>query len=80
VPRGDTTIEGDGRGGYKVKGGGHLTGDARACAAFKACCSAHDLSLFCALTESAETDCATALRKVKQYATEAKVRRPAGCE
>ena len=79
-PSPDTTIESDGKGGYHVKGAGHLKGDAKSCAAFKACCTSRDLSLFCALTESAETQCATALHKVKAYAAEAKVRRPAGCE
>lgn len=79
-PPGDTTIESDGHGGYRVKGGSRLKGDAKSCTAFKACCASRELSLFCGLTEAAETDCAVALRKVKQYATEARVRRPVGCD
>jgi hypothetical protein len=77
---GGVTIEGDGKGGYRVRGGTKMKGDARTCAAYKACCSARDLSLFCGMLEATEKDCSSALQKVRSYASEAKIRPPAGCE
>jgi hypothetical protein len=77
---GDVTIEGDGKGGYRVRGGSQLKGSARACAAYKSCCSARDLSLFCSMLEATEKDCDAARQKVKSYAAEAKIRLPAGCD
>ncbi len=77
---GDVTIEGDGKGGYRVRGGSKLKGGARACAAYKSCCSSRDLSLFCSMLEATEKDCETATKKVKAYAAEAKIPRPAGCD
>jgi hypothetical protein len=76
---GDVTIEGDDKGGYRVRGGSKLKGSARACAAYKACCAARDLSLFCSMLEATEKDCEGALTQVKSYASEAKIQLPAGC-
>jgi hypothetical protein len=79
-PSGDVTIEGDGKGGFHVKGGSHLKGSAHACKAYKTCCSQKDLSLFCGMLEATEKGCEGALTQVKQYAKEARIRTPAGCD
>jgi hypothetical protein len=76
---GGVTIEGDGKGGYHVRGGSKLKGSARACAAYKACCAGRELSLFCGMLEATEKDCEGALTQVKSYASEAKIQLPAGC-
>lgn len=63
--------------------GGNWHGDAKACAAVKACCSASsDVSLFCSLSEAGQDvkgDCSKGLPKIRAYITEAKKAPPPGC-
>ncbi len=59
--------------------GAPLTGDPKACAAFRACCDSGELGLACGLVQASESDCAKALAAVKQIAAEQKTPLPAGC-
>jgi hypothetical protein len=55
-------------------------GDAKACAAVKACCSSPKLSLFCTLSQaSSQGDCAKSLTPIRNYVKESKTPAPAGC-
>ena len=57
-----------------VQGAAALHGDPKVCAAFKRCCTAPDMSLFCALSQDTEGgDCAKLLAKARQYAKEARI-------
>jgi hypothetical protein len=50
-------------------------GDAKACAAIKACCGAPEMTLFCSLTQSAnQGDCGKSVATVRAYAKESKVK------
>jgi hypothetical protein len=80
TPTPGVTIEGDGKGGYRVKGGSKMKGSPAACTAYKKCCTAPGLSLFCGMLEATESTCEGALKQVKQYAKEAHVKTPAGCD
>jgi len=78
-PPGDVTIR-LGPGGKSQVDGAPLRGDPKVCAAFKSCCTAPDLGLFCGMTQAANNgDCAKSLKEVKAYAREAHVSTPAGC-
>ncbi len=62
-----------------VSGADDMTGDPKACAAFKACCAARELSLFCGMTRASETDCGKALAAVRAQIDETKLKPPPGC-
>jgi hypothetical protein len=58
--------------------GAPLHGDAKTCAAFKACCAAPDLQLFCGLAQAANNgDCAKSLTEARAHAKERGVNTPA---
>jgi len=63
-----------------VQGGGPMKGDAKTCAAFRACCSDPNLGLFCGLLQASETDCGKARDQAKNYLKEQNLKAPAGCE
>lgn len=76
---GDITITKGADGGIRVTGGGNMTGSAKDCAAFNACCSAPDAALFCGLVKSSSKDCATATTQVRNFLKEKGTTLPAGC-
>jgi hypothetical protein len=58
--------------------GAPLHGDPKTCAAFKACCAAPDLQLFCGLSQATNNgDCAKSLADARNYAKERGVNTPA---
>lgn len=63
-----------------VQGGGQMKGDAKVCAAFRACCSEPQLGLFCGLLEASENDCGKARDQAKAHLKERSLKAPAGCE
>ena len=63
-----------------VQGGGQMKGDAKVCAAFRACCSEPQLALFCGLLEASENDCGKARDQAKAHLKERSLKAPAGCE
>jgi hypothetical protein len=80
APAPGVTIRYDPDGGRaQVSGGKPMTGDPKACAAFRTCCGAPSLALFCGLTEASESDCTKAHRAVKAYIKESGARAPSGC-
>lgn len=55
-------------------------GDAKTCAAIKACCGAPEMSLFCSLTQSAnQGDCGKSVATIRNYAKESKAKVAAPC-
>ena len=74
------TIEYDpATGKSKVVGGTPPKGDAKTCAAYRACCSHPEMGLMCGLAEAAGGDCASALQSARQYLKERNLKPPAGC-
>lgn len=63
-----------------VQGGGQMKGDAKVCAAFRACCAEPQLGLFCGLLEASENDCGKARDQAKAHLKERGLKAPAGCE
>jgi hypothetical protein len=68
-PNGEATVE----------GAEEMTGDPKACAAFKACGASSELGMFCGLTRATEHDCTKALAAVHAQVKEAKIKAPPGC-
>lgn len=63
-----------------VQGAGAMKGDAKTCAAFRACCSEPELGLFCGLIQASENDCGKARDQAKAHLKERNLKAPAGCE
>lgn len=77
--KGVTINRGD-DGGVTLTGGPPLKGDPNDCAAFKACCTAENFGIACALTQTAaKGDCKAALHSVRRQITENGLAHPPGC-
>jgi len=75
----DITITAGPDGGMVVSGGNPLKGDPKSCAAYRACCSAPSMGLYCGLLQSTDSDCAALLPKARAYLKETNEKPPAGC-